>query len=172
MKHGVIMVFSLILALCLMGVVSANENVTDVCEDTVIYEENIQIDSIEMQKNDYDSGIREDEIIYEFILNIFDIKLCCTCLLGSFFKTFDFSILAYIACNANYFTTGIVFVKPGNDDRGIKTTWICENNFFDFFCHFYYSFYKIIFHLLIILKIFTLSRRIIHFYAYYSEYNE
>ena len=36
MKHGVIMVFSLILALCLMGVVSANENVTDVCEDTQI----------------------------------------------------------------------------------------------------------------------------------------
>ena len=64
MKHGVIMVFSLILALCLMGVVSANENMTDVCEDTLIYEENIQIDSIEIQKNDYDSSISEDEIIY------------------------------------------------------------------------------------------------------------
>ena len=64
MKHGVIMVFSLILALCLISVVSANENMTDVCEDTLIYEENIQIDSIEIQKNDYDSGISEDEIIY------------------------------------------------------------------------------------------------------------
>ena len=64
MKHGVIMVFSLILALCLMGVVSANENVTDVCEDTQIYEENIQIDSIDMQENSHDSAISEDEIIY------------------------------------------------------------------------------------------------------------
>ena len=64
MKHGVIMVFSLILALCLIGVVSANENVTDVCEDTQIYEENIQIDSIDMQENSHDSAISEDEIIY------------------------------------------------------------------------------------------------------------
>lgn len=64
MKHGVIMVFSLILALCLMGVVSANENVTDVCEDTQIYEENIQINSIDMQENSHDSAISEDEIIY------------------------------------------------------------------------------------------------------------
>lgn len=47
MKHGVIMVFSLILALCLMGVVSANENVTDVCEDT-----QIQIDSIDIGENE------------------------------------------------------------------------------------------------------------------------
>ena len=64
MKHGVIMVFSLILALCLMGVVSANENVTDVCEDTQIYEENSQIDSVDMQENSHDSAISEDEIIY------------------------------------------------------------------------------------------------------------
>lgn len=64
MKHGVIMVFSLILALCLIGVVSANENVTDVCEDTQIYEENIQINSIDMQENSHDSAISEDEIIY------------------------------------------------------------------------------------------------------------
>lgn len=64
MKHGVIIVFSLILALCLIGVVSANENVTDVCEDTQIYEENIQIDSIDMQENSHDSAISEDEIIY------------------------------------------------------------------------------------------------------------
>ena len=64
MKHGVIMVFSLILALCLIGVASANENVTDVCEDTQIYEENIQIDSIDMQENSHDSAISEDEIIY------------------------------------------------------------------------------------------------------------
>lgn len=47
-----------------MGVVSANENVTDVCEDTQIYEENIQIDSIDMQENSHDSAISEDEIIY------------------------------------------------------------------------------------------------------------
>ena len=62
MKHGVIMVFSLILALCLIGVASANENVTDVCEDTQIYDENIQIDSVDMDENDYDSSfISENE---------------------------------------------------------------------------------------------------------------
>ena len=54
MKHGVIMVFSLILALCLIGVVSANENVTDVCEDSEIYAEDIQIASVDMQENEYD----------------------------------------------------------------------------------------------------------------------
>ena len=62
MKHGVIMVFSLILALCLIGVASANENVTDVCEDTQIYEENIQISSIEIQENE-DSDFSENELI-------------------------------------------------------------------------------------------------------------
>ena len=64
MKHGVIMVFSLILALCLIGVVSANENITVVCEDAQIYEENIQIDSIDIIENNQDSVINEDEIIY------------------------------------------------------------------------------------------------------------
>jgi len=64
MKHGVIMVFSLILALCLIGVVSANENVTDVCEDSEIYAEDIQFASIDMQENEYDSDLSENKIIY------------------------------------------------------------------------------------------------------------
>ena len=59
MKHGVIMVFSLILALCLMGVVSANENVTDVCEDT-----QIQIDSIDIKENCPACDIGENETIH------------------------------------------------------------------------------------------------------------
>ena len=65
MKHGVIMVFSLILALCLIGVASANENVTDVCEDTQIYDENIPIDSVDMDENDYNSSFiskNEDDV--------------------------------------------------------------------------------------------------------------
>ena len=61
MKHGVIMVFSLILALCLIGVASANENVTDVCEDTQIYDENIPIDTVDMQKNNDNSSFSENE---------------------------------------------------------------------------------------------------------------
>ncbi len=56
-KHGVIMVFLLILALCLMGTVSANENVTVDCEDTQLSfsQEDIQIEEsdISEDKSDY-----------------------------------------------------------------------------------------------------------------------
>ncbi len=56
-KHGVIMVFLLILALCLMGTVSANENVTVDCVDTQssFSQEDIQIEDSDIAEdnNDY-----------------------------------------------------------------------------------------------------------------------
>lgn len=73
MKHGVIMVVSLILTLCLMGVVSANDDIAVNCDDaqTQVLEEYITIESIEINDlEDYSSDINE-EIEYSQNYNIY-----------------------------------------------------------------------------------------------------
>lgn len=72
MKHGVIIVLSLILALCLMGVVSANDNVTVDCDDIQITHEDVSIETVEDSEiedspneicsKDYSSGLNDDEL--------------------------------------------------------------------------------------------------------------
>ncbi len=62
MKHGVIMVVSLILTLCLMGVVSANDDMAVNCDDAQmqLVEEYITIESIEINDlEDYPSDVNE-----------------------------------------------------------------------------------------------------------------
>ena len=73
MKHGVILVVSLILTLCLMGVVSANDDIAVNCDDaqTQVLEEYITIESIEINDlEDYSSDINE-EIEYSQNYNIY-----------------------------------------------------------------------------------------------------
>lgn len=66
MKHGVIMVFILILALCSMGFVSADENITVSCDDTqILANEEIQMDSIE-NEIDEDLDLNEDICSIEY----------------------------------------------------------------------------------------------------------
>ncbi|WP_407382021.1 hypothetical protein [Methanobrevibacter sp.] len=77
-KHGVIMVFLLILALCLMGTVSANENVTVDCDYTQLSfnQEDIQVEIEESQiaENEYEldefSGINQKDYSIEGIQNL------------------------------------------------------------------------------------------------------
>lgn len=56
MKHVVIVVLSLILALCLMGSVQANENVSLDCDDIQITQEDIPIESAEYDTLENDSN--------------------------------------------------------------------------------------------------------------------
>lgn len=73
MKHGVIMVVSLILVLCFMGVVSANEDISFSCNDAPleISEGDIQVESIETSELEADySSFNEEEIDYNSNCNI------------------------------------------------------------------------------------------------------
>lgn len=86
MKHGVIIVLSLILALCLMGVVSANDNVTVDCDNIQITQEDVSIEAVEdsgikdsqneICSKDYSSGsnddLNDDELSYSNVEEISD----------------------------------------------------------------------------------------------------
>ena len=89
MKHGVIMVVSLILTLCLMGSVAANDNISTGCDDTSLQidEEDIQMESVEINDlEDAPSNFNEeiDDIpncnIYEEHVNDLDELESLNCL--------------------------------------------------------------------------------------------
>ena len=78
---------------------------------------------------------REDEVVYELVLDILNIQLGSACLLSSLLETNDLGILTYVACYADNFAAGVIFVQPGDNDRCVETAGVSQNDLFDFLCH-------------------------------------
>ena len=66
---------------------------------------------------------------------IFNVELGSTGLECLFFKSFKFAILTYVTGYCYNFAVIIVFLKPRNNDRRIKSTRVCKNNFLNFSFH-------------------------------------
>ena len=93
----------------------------------------------------------EDVVLNEVFLQVQHIQLGSAGLLGLFFQAVQLGALAHIAGNSDDFAVVVVLFQPGNDDGGIQTARVSQNNFLNIFLFHddrsfvYYTFYTFVF---------------------------
>ena len=79
-------------------------------------------------------------ILNEFLVEVLNIELGCACLYRFFLKTVKLGTLTYVAGNGDDLAVVIVFFKPRNNYRCVKTAGVSQNDLLDFtFIHFFVS---------------------------------
>ncbi|MNZ92628.1 hypothetical protein D3C78_1116580 [compost metagenome] len=73
-----------------------------------------------------------DKVLGEFLTQIIDIYLRCTCCQCLFFQSVKLLLLSDIGCEGDNFRI-VGFFQPFEDNRGIQAAGISEHDFF--FCH-------------------------------------
>ena len=103
---------------------------------------------------------REDEVVDELVLDILNVELGSACLLCSLLQADDLGILTNVTCNADNLAAGIILVQPRNDNGGVKSSGVCQNDLFDFLSHdFFLLFMGDLFFTIFIILFFCLLSR-------------
>ena len=75
----------------------------------------------------------EDVVLHKVLLQVQHIQLGCAGSLGLFFQTIQLRALTHVTGDSDDLAVVVVFLQPGNDDGGIQTAGVCQNDFFDVF---------------------------------------
>ena len=75
----------------------------------------------------------EDVVLHKILLQIQNVQLGSAGSLGLFLQAVQLGALAHVTGNGDDFAVVVVFLQPGNDDGGIQTTGVGQNDFFDVF---------------------------------------
>ena len=75
----------------------------------------------------------EDVVLHKVLLQIQNVQLGSAGSLGLFLQAVQLGALAHVTGNGDDFAVVVVFLQPGNDDGGIQTTGVGQNDFFDVF---------------------------------------
>ena len=93
----------------------------------------------------------EDVVLDEVLLQVEDVQLGSAGSLGLLFQTVQLSTLTHVAGDSDDFAVVVVLFQPGNDDGGIQTARVSQNNFLNIFLFHddrsfvYYAFYTFVF---------------------------
>jgi len=91
----------------------------------------------------------EDVVLDEVLLQVEDVQLGSAGSLGLLFQTVQLSTLTHVAGDSDDFAVVVVLFQPGNDDGGIQTARVSQNNFLNIFlfhddrsfvCYTFYTF--------------------------------
>ena len=74
-----------------------------------------------------------DVVFHIVLLQVEDIQLGGAGLEGLLLQTVQLGALTHVTGNRDNLAVVVVFLQPGNDDRGIQTAGIGQNHFFDVF---------------------------------------
>ena len=74
-----------------------------------------------------------DVVLNVIFLQVQNVQLGSAGLEGLFFQAVQLSALANVAGNSNNFAVVVVLFQPGNDDGGIQTAGVSQNNLFNIF---------------------------------------
>ena len=83
----------------------------------------------------FKKGIFNGQIVEKFLFDVLDVDLGRAGLQRLVMHDGEFVALADIGAASDDFAAVIMLFEPRDDDGGIKTAGICENDFFDFVCH-------------------------------------
>ena len=112
-----------------------------------------------------------DVILYVVLLEVLDIELGRAGLESLFLKSVEFGSLSDVGTYGDDFAVVVVFLEPRNDDRGVKTSGVRENDFlYVFLVHFCY----LTFHIMTGVPLFCFRRPyvfLMHILYAYSEKN-
>ena len=72
-----------------------------------------------------------DVVLNVIFLQVQNVQLGSAGLEGLFFQAVQLSALANVAGNSNNFAVVVVLFQPGNDDGGIQTSGVSQNNLFN-----------------------------------------
>ena len=75
----------------------------------------------------------EDVVLHEVLLQVEDIQLGCAGRFGLLFEAVQLGALPHITGNGDDFAVVVIFFQPGNDNGGIQTAGIRQNDFLDVF---------------------------------------
>ena len=75
----------------------------------------------------------EDVVLHKVLLQVQHIQLGSAGRLGLLFQTVQLGALAHITGNGDDLAVVVVFLQPGNDDGGVQTAGVCQNDFLDVF---------------------------------------
>ena len=92
----------------------------------------------------------EDVVLDEVLLQVEDVQLGSAGSLSLLFQTVQLSTLTHVAGDSDDFAVVVVLFQPGNDDGGIQTARVSQNNFLNIFLFHddrsfvYYTFYTFV----------------------------
>ena len=92
----------------------------------------------------------EDVVLDEVLLQVEDVQLGSAGSLGLLFQTVQLSTLTHVAGDSDDFAVVVILFQPGNDDGGIQTARVSQNNFLNIFLFHddrsfvYYTFYTFV----------------------------
>ena len=75
----------------------------------------------------------EDVVLDEVLLQVEDVQLGSAGSLGLLFQTVQLSTLTHVAGDSDDFAVVVILFQPGNDDGGIQTAGVSQNNFLNIF---------------------------------------
>ena len=75
----------------------------------------------------------EDVVLDEILLQVQHVQLGSAGGLCLFFQAVQLSALTHVTGNSNDLAVVVVFLQPGNDDGGVQTAGVSQNDFFDVF---------------------------------------
>ena len=75
----------------------------------------------------------EDVVLDEVLLQVEDVQLGSAGSLSLLFQTVQLSTLTHVAGDSDDFAVVVVLFQPGNDDGGIQTAGVSQNNLFNIF---------------------------------------
>jgi len=75
----------------------------------------------------------EDVVLHKVLLQVQHVQLGSAGSLGLFFQTIQLRALTHVTGDSDDLAVVVVFLQPGNDDGGIQTAGVCQNDFFDVF---------------------------------------
>ena len=93
----------------------------------------------------------EDVVFDEVLLQVEDVQLGSAGSLSLLFQTVQLSTLTHVAGDSDDFAVVVILFQPGNDDGGIQTARVSQNNFLNIFLFHddrsfvYYTFYTFVF---------------------------
>ena len=74
-----------------------------------------------------------DVVLNVIFLQVQNVQLGSAGLEGLFFQAVQLSALANVAGNSNNFAVVVILFQPGNEDGGIQTAGVSQNNLFNIF---------------------------------------
>ena len=75
----------------------------------------------------------EDVVLHKVLLQVQHVQLGSAGSLGLFFQTIQLGALTHVTGDSDDLAVVVIFLQPGNDDGGVQTAGVCQNDFFDVF---------------------------------------